>query len=197
MFPVIPFTIYAASQVGTPGPANMAILAMAARYGTVQVVPFTLGVIFGKQFVIWPLGFGLLELSTQYPLVFSAMTYVAAAYICYLAWRVAGMSLNTDHTFANAPGFWAGLIVHPMNPKAWAVITAGFAFVPDGMGTFVATAWVAGIVLACQLVLQPMWAVAGDVIARTIKGTRAERILFITLALLTVASVIYALFVGT
>ncbi|MEO0358451.1 MAG: LysE family translocator, partial [Pseudomonadota bacterium] len=91
------------------------------------------------------------------------------------------------------PGFVAGLVVHPMNPKAWAMITASFTFVPTGMGDAEATAWVAGLLLACQLVLQPLWGVLGGVIAKTIQGTRAERGLFITLAVLTVLSVVYAI----
>ncbi|MGB1234868.1 MAG: LysE family translocator [Planktomarina sp.] len=196
MFPVIPFMLFAASQVGTPGPANMALLATSARFGVRRILPFMLGVILGKQFIIWPLGFGLMEVATSAPAVYTAMTYAAATYICYLAWRVAGMSLNTDQTVATAPGFAAGLIVHPLNPKAWAMITTGFAFVPAGTSTLVATAWIAGLLLLCQTILQPLWAIAGEIIAKTIQGTRYERVLFITLAILTVVSVFYALFLG-
>ncbi len=192
-FPIVPFIVFAVSQVGTPGPANMAILATSARFGFRDTLPFTLGVILGKQAIIWPLGFGLMQLAQAAPLVFQAMTVVSALYICYLAWRVARMSLTTDTSVDRVPGFANGLIVHPMNPKAWAMITASFTFVPDTMAQLEATAWVAGVLLACQLVLQPMWGVAGEIITRTIKGTRYERGLFIGLAVLTVASVVYAI----
>lgn len=193
MFPVLAFILFAVSQVGTPGPANMALLATAARFGVARIIPFTLGVILGKQFIIWPLGLGLMQVAQASPFVFTVMTYAAAAYICFLAWKVARMSLNTDQLVETVPGFAAGLIVHPLNPKAWAMITTGFAFVPEGMPPLIATTWVAGLLLLCQLVLQPFWAILGEMIARTIKGTRAERTLFIGLAILTVASVFYAL----
>ena len=59
------FAVFAASQVGTPGPANMALMATGARYGIRSALPFVAGVITGKQLVIWPVGFGLMELASR------------------------------------------------------------------------------------------------------------------------------------
>ena len=64
---VATFALFAASQVGTPGPANMAMLATGARYGFRAALPFMFGVLFGKQLIIWPIGFGLMELAQQVP----------------------------------------------------------------------------------------------------------------------------------
>ena len=58
---VATFAVFAASQVGTPGPANMALLATGARYGFRAALPFVAGVAVGKQFIIWPIGFGLMQ----------------------------------------------------------------------------------------------------------------------------------------
>ncbi|MEO1789473.1 MAG: LysE family translocator, partial [Pseudomonadota bacterium] len=63
------FLVFAASQVGTPGPANMALLATGARYGFVQALPFVAGVILGKQLLIWPMGPGLAELGQSAPVL--------------------------------------------------------------------------------------------------------------------------------
>ncbi|MEO0486672.1 MAG: LysE family translocator [Pseudomonadota bacterium] len=187
-------TLYAASQVGTPGPANMALLATGARFGLGRSLPFVAGVVAGKQLIIWPMGFGLLELAERAPLVFEALKWASAAYICWLAWKVANMRLATGQPAAAAPGFVAGLAVHPLNPKAWAMITTAFtSFIPAGTPPIEATLMVAGALAACQVVLHPIWAGAGDVIARTLAGRAAEKYLFWALAALTVASVIYAL----
>ena len=43
---------FAASQIGTPGPANMAMMATGARYGFRKALPFMFGVLFGKQIII-------------------------------------------------------------------------------------------------------------------------------------------------
>lgn len=191
------FAVFAASQIGTPGPANMALLATGARYGVRRALPFMFGVAFGKQLIIWPIGFGLMELAERAPFVFLALKYVSAAYIVWLAWKVANLRLNTGTTDAKAPGFAAGLIVHPLNPKAWAMIVGGFtAFVAPGTSTLEATATIAAVLLACQLLLHPVWTLAGDRIAKTVAGTSAEPYLMYTLAGLTVASVMFVLFAG-
>ncbi|MEP3055237.1 LysE family translocator [Ascidiaceihabitans sp.] len=191
------FAIFAASQVGTPGPANMALLATGARYGFYRALPFMLGVAFGKQLIIWPIGFGLMELADRAPFVFTALKYVSAAYIIRLAWKVANMRLNTAQGPGKPPGFAAGLIVHPLNPKAWAMIVGGFtAFVEPGTSALYATATIGAVLLACQLLMHPFWTLGGHVIAHTLAGTRSEPYLMYTLAGLTVASVLFVLFVG-
>ena len=191
------FAIFAASQVGTPGPANMALMATGARFGFRAALPFVAGVALGKQLIIWPIGFGLMELADRAPWVFAALKYVSAAYIIWLAWKVANMRLGQGRDTGTPPGFLAGLIVHPLNPKAWAMIVGGFtAFVAPGTPALTATATIAAVLLACQIVLHPVWTLAGDGIARTVAGTRAEPYLMWTLAALTVASVLFVLFGG-
>ncbi len=194
---VASFAIFAASQVGTPGPANMALLATGARFGFRAALPFVAGVALGKQLIIWPVGFGLMELSARAPWVFEMLKYISAAYIIWLAWKVANLRLGQGRSTDAAPGFAAGLIVHPLNPKAWAMIVGGFtAFVGPGTSSLAATATIAAVLLACQVILHPMWTLAGDRIARTVAGTRGEPYLMWTLAALTVLSVLFVLFAG-
>lgn len=194
---IVPFAVFAASQVGTPGPANMALMATGARFGFRRALPFVAGVALGKQLIIWPIGFGLMELADRIPLIFAVLKFASAAYIFYLAWRVAGLRLSANRDAGPAPGFAAGLVVHPLNPKAWAMITAGFTnFVGPGTSTFEASAVIAAVLLACQLVLHPLWCWGGDRIAATVAGTAAEKYLMWTLAALTVFSVLFVLFQG-
>ena len=189
----IPLIFFSLAQIGTPGPANMALLATGAGYGLRRTLPFVAGVVVGKQLIIWPLGFGLMQLAQSWPGVFLAMKYLSAVYIIYLAWRVANMRLKPDQANGTPPGFVAGLIVHPLNPKAWGMITAAFTnFVTPGSDIFTAT--VALVLIVCQTILHPLWAGAGQLIASTIQGTRAERFVFLALALLTVITVFYVLF---
>ena len=191
----IPLIFFSLAQIGTPGPANMALLATGAGEGLSRTLPFGAGVVVGKQLIIWPLGFGLMQLAQSWPGVFLAMKYLSAVYIIYLAWRVANMRLKPDQANGTPPGFVAGLIVHPLNPKAWGMITAAFTnFVTPGSDIFTATLSVALVLIVCQTILHPLWAGAGQLIASTIQGTRAERFVFLALALLTVITVFYVLF---
>ncbi|MEQ6248095.1 LysE family translocator [Sulfitobacter sp. HNIBRBA3233] len=190
-----PLIVFAASQVGTPGPANMALLATGARFGFRAALPFVAGVALGKQLIIWPIGFGLMELATRVPWLFTALKYLSAAYIIWLAWKVANLRLGQGDAGARVPGFAAGLIVHPLNPKAWAMIVGSFtAFIGPDVSTLAATATVACVLLACQIVMHPLWTLGGDALARSVAGTRTEPYLMWTLAALTVASVLFVLF---
>ncbi|MCP5089021.1 MAG: LysE family translocator [Rhodobacteraceae bacterium] len=191
------FAVFAASQVGTPGPANMALLATGARYGLRRALPFVVGVALGKQLIIWPMGFGLLMLAQQMPTLFAALKWASAAYIIWLAWRVANSSLNPGIAGARAPGFSAGLVVHPLNPKAWGMITAGFTgFVEPGTPALTATIWIALTLFLCQLVLHPMWCWGGEKLASVVAGKPQERALMLSLAGLTVLSVLFVLILG-
>jgi threonine/homoserine/homoserine lactone efflux protein len=159
-------------------------------------LPFMLGVLFGKQLIIWPIGFGLMGLAQQVPLLYAALKYASAAYVIYLAWRVAQLRLRPGQG-GTVPGFWAGLIVHPLNPKAWAMITAGFTgFVTPGTPALQATAIISVVLFLTQCVFHPLWTFGGDRIAATVSGTHSERVLMLTLAALTVASVLFVLISG-
>jgi threonine/homoserine/homoserine lactone efflux protein len=191
------FIVFAASQIGTPGPANMALMATGARFGFRAALPFVAGVALGKQLVIWPVGFGLMQLADRAPGVFVALKFASAAYIIWLAWKVANLRLGQGAHREAAPGFLAGLIVHPLNPKAWAMIVGSFtAFIAPGTPVLAATATVAAVLLGCQIVLHPLWTLAGAGIAKTVAGTVWEKYLMWTLAALTVASVLFVLFGG-
>ncbi|MEM8804303.1 MAG: LysE family translocator [Pseudomonadota bacterium] len=194
---VASFLVFGASQVGTPGPANMALLATGARFGFRAALPFVAGVALGKQLIIWPVGFGLMELAETAPTVFTALKWACVAYICWLAWKIANLRIGPADAGASAPGFLAGLAVHPLNPKAWAMIVGGFTnFVTPGTPALQATATIAICLLALQLILHPIWTAAGDQIARSLAGTAAEPVLMRGLAVLTVASVVFVLFGG-
>ena len=194
---VASFIAFSAAHVGTPGPANMALLATGARFGLRSALPFVAGVVLGKQLIIWPIGFGLMALADRVPGLFTILKWACVAYICWLAWRLANLSLSQSGEIAQAPGFTAGLAVHPLNPKAWAMIIAGFtSFVSPGTPTLQATATIAICLLGAQIVLHPVWTYGGESIARSIAGRASEKYLMWTLAALTVASVFFVLFIG-
>ncbi|MDZ7749905.1 MAG: LysE family translocator [Halofilum sp. (in: g-proteobacteria)] len=185
---------FLAVMTGTPGPANMLLVAAAARHGPVAAAPFALGVILGMQLVAWPAGLGLLELAGRTPALYQALRWVCAAYIAWLAWQIAGARIDRAAADVRAPGFARGLLVHPLNPKAWAIAAGAFTqFVPATTGPFTATAGMAALMLAVGLVLQGLWFWGGSGLARLVAGRPAERWAMRTLAALTVASVAWAL----
>tara|TARA_A100000164_G_scaffold331215_1_gene320228 strand:+ start:177 stop:764 length:588 start_codon:yes stop_codon:yes gene_type:complete len=189
------FIPFAFSQVATPGPANMAMLATGARFGFRAALPFVAGVILGKQLIIWPIGYGIMEVASQIPILFEILKFLSALYIIWLAWRVANMRLSSGEPSVDAPGFWSGLLVHPLNPKAWAMILVGFTnFVESDTTTFYATLYIAASLLIIQIICHPIWTLFGDRIAKFIIGKKYERVFMWFLALVTVIFVLMALF---
>ena len=189
------FIPFAFSQVATPGPANMAMMATGARFGFRAALPFVAGVILGKQLIIWPIGYGIMEVASEVPLLFEILKFLSALYIIWLAWRVANMRLSSGEPSVDAPGFWSGLLVHPLNPKAWAMILVGFTnFVESDTSTFYATLYIAASLLIIQIICHPIWTLLGDRIAKFIIGKKYERVFMWFLALITVIFVLMALF---
>ncbi len=191
------FLVFAFAMVGTPGPANMVVMTSGARFGLRRSLPFVAGVTLSKQFLIWPIGFGLMAIAARAPWAFEALKWASAAYVVWLAWRIAGARIAPGAAAGAPPGFASGLIVHPLNPKAWAMVTTSFAQFTDPAAPILAnTATVALGFILIQSVMHPTWCLAGESAARLTGGGPGERVLMISLAVLTVASVAWALFNG-
>ncbi|MEO1314957.1 MAG: LysE family translocator, partial [Pseudomonadota bacterium] len=159
---VLNYLVFAAAMVATPGPANMVLLSAGARFGLRPSLPFVAGVALGKQLIIWPIGLGLMTVIASVPWLFTTLKYVSVAYILYLAWRIAGSRITPGATVESPPNFANGLIVHPLNPKAWAMISTGVtSYVASGTPPLVATAWIAAVLLSVQVVLHPLWCWGG------------------------------------
>lgn len=189
--------LFAASMIGTPGPANMVVMASGARFGFRASMPFLAGTILGKQFIIWPIGLGLLTVLSSDSIAFQVLKWLSVAYILWLAWRIAGSRIASCEAQSTPPNFAAGLIVHPLNPKAWAMIIGALTnFTVAGASPLAATAVAALTFIALQMVLQSMWTLAGSAIARMIGDTPAEGWLMRALAVLMVGSVLYVLMKG-
>ena len=194
---ILSFTLFALSQVGTPGPANMVLLSNGAKYGLKKAIPFVLGVIFGKQLIIWPIGFGLIGVISNMPIVFIFLKVISAAYILWLSYKIATLRLDIKDLSGTPPGFLAGLIVHPLNPKAWGMIITGYtSFVSNEMSMLSAILTISIILFFSQIVLHPLWCWGGQKLALLVKGKSYERYLMWILASLTLISVFYALSLG-
>lgn len=194
---LVGFVLFAGSMIGTPGPANMVVMASGARFGFRASLPFLAGVILGKQFIIWPIGVGLLAVLSPDGVAFQVLRWASIAYILWLAWKIAGVRIVAADTGAVPPRFVEGLIVHPLNPKAWAMVLGALTnFTDPGAPALLVTAAAALVFLLLQIVLQSLWTRAGVEIARLLAGRAAEAWLMRGLAVLMVGSVCYVLFAG-
>ena len=123
----------------TPGPNNIMLMASGVNYGWRRSQGHICGVIFGFPLMVIGVGLGLDQLFVRYSLLPHALTVVSAAYLTYLAYRIAtskpdgslseaeGSSLNNaEGLLAVKPSlstrplsFWEAAAFQWLNPKAW------------------------------------------------------------------------------
>ena len=121
----------------TPGPGVLSAAGVGAAYGMRSGLRYVLGLFIGNNLVILAVITGLAALVLANPVVRTVLFVLSTAYLLYLACRIA--FAGSKLAFAPAtrePGVLAGILLQPINPKAYAVNTAlfsGFALFPDAL----------------------------------------------------------------
>tara|TARA_B100001029_G_C14904801_1_gene363007 strand:- start:91 stop:717 length:627 start_codon:yes stop_codon:yes gene_type:complete len=199
------FFIFATIMVITPGPANLVLMLSGAKFGFYKSIPFVIGVTFGKLFLTLGLGLGLLTLVYSNILLLNTIKILGTVYICWLSWKI--LFLKIDKTPLKdqnllPPSFINGLLVHPVNPKAWAMIIAAYTqFTSFGesnleISWFIEVAIVASTFFTIQVISHSLWCWGGDIILNFLAKTNISRqIVVMVLSILTVGTVIYSNFI--
>lgn len=121
--------VYAFVTSITPGPNNLMLLSSGVNFGFVRSVPHMLGIGIGFVVLLLAVGFGLGAILTAFPALHTALKVAGAAYLLYLAWKIAmARSVNSTSkhdarplTFLDAAAFqW-------VNPKAWVMAITAMA----------------------------------------------------------------------
>lgn len=174
----------------TPGPNNMMLLASGVNFGFRRTIPHMLGIGIGFTLMVALIGFGLGEVFARVPLIYTALKYVGAGYMLYLAWKIAnsgpisaeGEVKGKPMTFLQAAAFqW-------VNPKAWVMAVSAISTYTQAEA-YVASVLVISFVFgAVNLPSVSSWAAFGVAMRRLLTNPRAVRVFNITMALLLVAS---------
>lgn len=119
----------------TPGPGVLSAAGVGAAYGMRSGLRYVLGLFIGNNLVILAVVSGLAALILANPFVRTVLFALSTAYLLYLALRIALAGSKLVFVTAHSePGVIAGILLQPINPKAYAVNTAlfsGFAILPD------------------------------------------------------------------
>lgn len=176
----------------TPGPNNAMLMASGANFGFARTLPHLAGVAIGFAVLLLAVGLGLGGLFTAFPALHTVLKVVGAAYLLWLAWKIATAKGVGGHggggrpiTFLQAAGFqW-------VNPKAWVMSVGAVAtYVPLGAGLL---GNVALVVLVFSLVNLPCivaWTGGGVALRRVLARPAALRAFNAVMAALLVASLI-------
>ena len=119
----------------TPGPCVLSAAGVGAAYGMRSGLRYVTGLFIGNNLVILAVVSGLAALVLANPVVRTVLFVLSTAYLLYLALRIALAGSKLAFVRADSePGVLAGILLQPINPKAYAVNTAlfsGFALMPD------------------------------------------------------------------
>ena len=119
----------------TPGPGVLSLAGVGAAFGWRQGLLYMAGLFLGHVIVSVAVITGLAAILLAEPIVRTILLFLSAAYLSYLAVRIALAGSKISFTeIIKAPGFMTGMILQFINPKAYAVHTTfftGFAFYPD------------------------------------------------------------------
>lgn len=192
MFDPLPYATYSFVMSITPGPNNVMLTASGASFGFRRTLPHMLGITIGFPVMVVAVGLGLGEVFTRYPQLHLALKYAGAAYLLYLAWRIAqasgpdsGEAGGKPLTFLEAAGFqW-------VNPKAWMLAVSSIpAFTTVGGNYYAELAVIAVVYAIICLPSCAAWCMFGVAIRRLVSSPGAARVVNLVLAATVAASVV-------
>ena len=106
----------------TPGPNNTMLMASGANFGFRATIPHLLGVALGFGVMVLAVGLGLGGLFAAYPQLHAILAVAGAAYLLWLAWKLAtAKGIGTGAGGAQPQTFLQAAAFQWVNPKAWAM----------------------------------------------------------------------------
>lgn len=181
--------VFAASMIFTPGPANLSLFSVGVSMGIMRAVPYLVGIWIGGFFVMLAGAAGLGALLVAAPQLFLVLKILGLAYICWLAWKLfnAGFAGKSHEA---APSFWAGLWLHPLNPKAYVQNVMLFTgFITPGISYSAQATILISASMGMMMVGTSIWGWSGGMVGIFVHDSRAMRMISGGAAFLMIASV--------
>lgn len=172
----------------TPGPNNLMLLASGVNFGFRRTVPHMLGIGIGFTVMVALVGLGLAGVFTAWPPARPALKIAAAAYMLWLAWKIAHAAPpESAQGNANPLTFLQAAAFQWVNPKAWTMALGAIALYAPGQEV-AAVLWVAAIFGLVNLPCVSSWTVMGMALKRALQNPARLRAFNASMALLLVAS---------
>jgi threonine/homoserine/homoserine lactone efflux protein len=180
----------------TPGPVNVLALRHGAARSRRVSASYVLGASASYAAVVWAMGQGARWLLQALPQLSTAAQWLCAAYLLWLAWRLANAPGGAtgpqaqDGSGHTLQALLQGAAVQTLNPKAWLVALAGVGlFVLPSADVSRALLQFCAISLLACLVGVGSWALLGQMLSGWLRTEGRQRLFHRLLALLLVASV--------
>ena len=183
----------------SPGPGVLSTAGVGAAYGYRNGLAYVAGLFAGSNLVAMLVISGVAATALALPWLRTTLLIASLEYLLWLAWRIASAGAQIGFIEARTPlGFWNGLALQPINPKAYVVNTTlftGVSFMPDAL--WLETAIKLLIMNLIWIPLHLGWLGAGISLRRLDLGPQAQRRVNIAMALSMLVAVGLALWSQT
>jgi threonine/homoserine/homoserine lactone efflux protein len=175
----------------TPGPGNVMLTAAGANAGIRRGLPCLFGIDAGMGLMMFAVAFGLGAVVLGHPQVASGMNWTGAAFLLWLAWKIATARGGDAAADARPVGFFAAALLQWINPKAWLVATsAAGTYLQAGASPLAQAVWMTALFLAAALPSGFVWLAFGTALRRWLSSPRRLRAFNMAMGALLAASVI-------
>ncbi len=181
--------------MGSPGPATLSLAALCSSYGVSASLGYLAGIIAGTTTVLLVVASGVSGVILAIPGVVPLVTTVAAAYIAYLAWRIATAPPPAKHAERRrAPSFVGGYILAVGNPKAFAALGAVYSSATVVRSDLILdTALKVAALITVIVGVNAAWLLFGSAFSPILSSPRSGRAVNVCFAILLVLSVLAAI----
>ena len=188
----VAFFLFSVAAAGTPGPSNVLLMATGAQVGVRRGLGCLLGVGLGMTAMMFVVAFGLGSVILGAPALLRAMKWGGAAFLLWLAWKIATARPPSEGAEAKAVGFAGAAAFQWINPKSWLVCASAAATFLDRQagGALGQSAALALVFLAACLPSCLPWLAFGATMHRLVRSERAFRLFNGAMAALLAASVV-------
>jgi threonine/homoserine/homoserine lactone efflux protein len=186
----IAFFLFALVAAITPGPSNVMLTASGALAGVARGLPCLIGVAAGMGLLIFAVALGLGQLITGHAALLMALNWLGAAFLLYLAWKIAFAGPLGESEKKKPVGFAGAALFQWINPKSWLVSTsaAGAYLHADG-GALLQALVFAALFVAAALPSGFLWLAFGATLQRYLRDAGTARIVNAAMAAGLAASV--------
>lgn len=192
---VFAFLLFAVAAAGTPGPSNVLLTATGGAVGVLRGLPCLFGVALGMGLMMSLVAFGLGAVVLDNPEVLQVLNWVGAAFLLWLAWKIATSGRGGAADDRKPVGFFGAAAFQWVNPKSWLVCAsaAGTYLTADSSGALGQALSLGGLFVLAAAPCCLAWLAFGAAMQKLLRSDRAQRSFNIVMALLLAASVVMIL----
>jgi len=183
---------FAFASAFTPGPNNIMLAASGMNFGFRRTAPHMAGIVVGFTLVLLASGFGLGALFAAWPQIQTVLKILGAAYLLWLAWRIATAvpADGSGEGRARPLTFLEAALFQWINPKGLVAIFSAISLFIRPEAALHDVMVIAGVFTLTSIGSVLSWAGFGAALKSLLKSPAKVRVFNIAMALLLVASIV-------